>query len=73
MDTMNQSTLADPTRRAILAGFARGETETLVTQLAVPFKMGLPVISKHLKVPGRAGLIALPPASTAWRRAGGEP
>ena len=48
--------LADPTRRAILARLALGETS--VTELAEPFEMGLPAISKHLKVLERAGLIA---------------
>ena len=48
--------LADPTRRAILARLALGETS--VTELAGPFKMSLPAISKHLKVLERAGLIA---------------
>jgi len=48
--------LADPTRRAILARLASGEA--LVTELAEPFKISLPGISKHLKVLQRAGLIA---------------
>jgi DNA-binding transcriptional ArsR family regulator len=48
--------LADPTRRAILAKLASGETS--VTELAAPFDMSLPAISKHLKVLERAGLIA---------------
>src|SRR6266403_860668 len=48
--------LADPTRRAILARLALGETS--VTELAQPFDMSLPGISKHLKVLERAGLIA---------------
>lgn len=48
--------LADPTRRAILARLATGETS--VTELAEPFAMSLPAISKHLKVLERAGLIA---------------
>ena len=48
--------LADPTRRAILARLASGETS--VTELAEPFEMSLPAISKHLKVLERAGLIA---------------
>lgn len=47
--------LADPTRRAILARLASGETS--VTELAEPFDMSLPAISKHLKVLERAGLI----------------
>ena len=48
--------LADPTRRAILSRLALGETS--VTELAEPFDMSLPAISKHLKVLERAGLIA---------------
>jgi DNA-binding transcriptional ArsR family regulator len=48
--------LADPTRRAILARLALGETS--VTELAKPFKMSGPAVSKHLKVLERAGLIA---------------
>jgi DNA-binding transcriptional ArsR family regulator len=48
--------LADPTRRAILARLALGETS--VTELAKPFAMSLPAVSKHLKVLERAGLIA---------------
>jgi DNA-binding transcriptional ArsR family regulator len=48
--------LADPTRRAILARLASGEAS--VTELARPFNMSLPAISKHLKVLERAGLIA---------------
>jgi DNA-binding transcriptional ArsR family regulator len=47
--------LADPTRRAILARLARGEAS--VTELAKPFDLSLPGISKHLKVLQRAGLI----------------
>jgi DNA-binding transcriptional ArsR family regulator len=47
--------LADPTRRAILARLATGEAT--VTELAAPFDMSLPAISKHLKVLQRAGLI----------------
>src|SRR6201997_5075990 len=47
--------LADPTRRAILARLALGETS--VTDLAEPFRMSLPAVSKHLKVLERAGLI----------------
>jgi DNA-binding transcriptional ArsR family regulator len=49
------SALADPTRRAILARLALGETS--VTELAEPFAMSLPAISRHLKVLERAGLI----------------
>ncbi len=48
--------LADPTRRAILARLAAGESS--VTELAAPFEISLPAISKHLKVLERAGLIA---------------
>lgn len=49
------SALADPTRRAILARLALGETT--VTDLAQPFDMSLPAVTKHLKVLERAGLI----------------
>jgi DNA-binding transcriptional ArsR family regulator len=59
MDTDSLSTtfaaLADPTRRAILARLALGEAT--VSELAAPFDMSLPGISKHLKVLQRAGLI----------------
>jgi DNA-binding transcriptional ArsR family regulator len=48
--------LADPTRRAILSRLARGETS--VMELAEPFDMSLPAISKHLKVLEHAGLIS---------------
>jgi DNA-binding transcriptional ArsR family regulator len=48
--------LADPTRRAILAHLALHEAS--VTELAGPFKMSMPAVSKHLKVLERAGLIA---------------
>lgn len=48
--------LADPTRRAILARLARGECS--VTELAAPFDMSLPGVSKHLRVLERAGLIS---------------
>ncbi|TMF94158.1 MAG: helix-turn-helix transcriptional regulator [Chloroflexi bacterium] len=47
--------LADPTRRAILARLAQGEAS--VTELAKPFDLSLPGVSKHLKVLQRAGLI----------------
>lgn len=47
--------LADPTRRAILARLASGEST--VTDLAAPFDMSLPAVTKHLKVLERAGLI----------------
>ena len=49
--------LADPTRRAILARLASGEAS--VTELAEPFSMSQPAISKHLKVLERAGLISI--------------
>ena len=49
------SALADPTRRAILARLIAGEVS--VTELAEPFAMSLPAVSKHLKVLERAGLI----------------
>jgi DNA-binding transcriptional ArsR family regulator len=49
------SALADPTRRAILARLADGEAS--VNELAEPFEMSLPAVSKHLKVLERAGLI----------------
>ena len=48
--------LADPTRRAILARLATGECS--VTELAEPFAMSMPAVSKHLRVLERAGLIA---------------
>ena len=48
--------LADPTRRAILARLSLGETS--VTDLAKPFEMSMPAVSKHLKVLERAGLIS---------------
>ncbi|MGH2788508.1 MAG: ArsR/SmtB family transcription factor [Actinomycetota bacterium] len=48
--------LADPTRRAILTRLASGEAS--VTELAEPFAMSLPAVSKHLKVLERAGLVA---------------
>lgn len=47
--------LADPTRRAILARLARGDAS--VKELAAPFEMSLPAVSKHLKVLERAGLV----------------
>lgn len=56
--------LADPTRRAILARLASGEAS--VTELAGPFAMSQPAISKHLKVLERAGLISI--GSDAQRR-----
>ena len=56
-DRLNETfaALADPTRRAILARLMAGEAS--VTELAEPFAMSLPAISKHLKVLERAGLI----------------
>ena len=58
VDRLNSTfaALADPTRRAILARLASGEAS--VTELAEPFEMSLPAVSKHLKVLERAGLIA---------------
>src|SRR5271170_8249926 len=53
--TATFSALADPTRRAILAKLSSGEAS--VTELAEPFRMSLPAVSKHLKVLERAGLI----------------
>ena len=49
--------LADPTRRAILARLSRGEAS--VTELAAPFELSQPAISKHLKVLERAGLVSV--------------
>jgi DNA-binding transcriptional ArsR family regulator len=62
--------LADPTRRAILARLASGETS--VTELAQPFDMSLPAVSKHLKVLERAGLI-LRGREAQWRPCRIEP
>jgi DNA-binding transcriptional ArsR family regulator len=56
--------LADPTRRAILARLAEGDAT--VTELAKPFPVSLPAISRHLKVLERAGLIARNRAAQ-WR------
>ena len=56
--------LADPTRRAILARLALGEAS--VTELAQPFEMSMPAVSKHLKVLERAGLI-LRGRDAQWR------
>jgi len=56
--------LADPTRRAILGRLARGQAS--VTELADPFDMSLPAVSKHLKVLERSGLIARARAAQ-WR------
>jgi DNA-binding transcriptional ArsR family regulator len=57
-DGLNETfaALADPTRRAILARLALGETS--VNELAKPFEMSLPAVSRHLKVLEHAGLIA---------------
>jgi DNA-binding transcriptional ArsR family regulator len=57
MDTISNtfSALADPTRRAILARLALGESS--VTDLAAPFEMSMPAVSKHLRVLERAGLV----------------
>jgi DNA-binding transcriptional ArsR family regulator len=54
--TTTFAALADPTRRAILNRLASGEAS--VTELAEPFEISLPAVSKHLKVLERAGLIA---------------
>jgi DNA-binding transcriptional ArsR family regulator len=54
--TSTFAALADPTRRAILARLSSGQLS--VTELAAPFDMSLPAVSKHLKVLERAGLIA---------------
>ncbi len=62
--------LADPTRRAILARLARGETS--VTELSRPFAMSGPAVTKHLKVLERAGLISRSRAAQ-WRPAKLEP
>ena len=62
--------LADPTRRAILARLSRGEAS--VTELAKPFDLSLPGISKHLKVLQRAGLITQS-RSAQWRPCRLEP
>jgi DNA-binding transcriptional ArsR family regulator len=56
--------LADPTRRAILARLSQGEAS--VTELAKPFDLSLPGVSKHLKVLQRAGLITQG-RSAQWR------
>jgi DNA-binding transcriptional ArsR family regulator len=53
--TATFAALADPTRRAILARLSQGETS--VNELAAPFKMSLPAVSRHLKVLESAGLI----------------
>lgn len=53
--SLTLSALADPTRRAILARLAQGEAT--VSQLAEPFEMSMPAVSKHLRVLERAGLV----------------
>ena len=64
--------LADPTRRAILARLARGEAS--VTELAEPFEISQPAISKHLKILERAGLITVgQDAQRRPRRIEGKP
>lgn len=62
--------LADPTRRAILARLAKGEAS--VTELAQPFEMSLPAVSKHLKVLERAGLVTRS-REAQWRPARLDP
>jgi DNA-binding transcriptional ArsR family regulator len=66
-DQLNKTfaALADPTRRAILARLVSGECS--VTELAEPFDMSLPAVSKHLRVLERAGLIARR-REAQWRR-----
>ena len=61
---MTFAALADPTRRAILARLSQGEAS--VTELAKPFDLSLPGVSKHLKVLQRAGLITQS-RSPQWR------
>ena len=63
--TATFAALADPTRRAILARLVSGERS--VTELAEPFEMSMPAISKHLKVLEQAGLIARR-REAQWRR-----
>ena len=67
MDTLSQtfSALADPTRRAILARLALGDAT--VGELAEPFEMSLPAVSRHLKVLTDAGLIERH-TEAQWRR-----
>jgi len=62
--------LADPTRRAILARLVKGETS--VTELAEPFAMSLPAVSRHLKVLEHAGLVTRGRAAQ-WRPCRIEP
>jgi DNA-binding transcriptional ArsR family regulator len=70
--TSTFAALADPTRRAILARLMSGQAS--VTELAEPFHMTMPAVSKHLKVLERAGLIARG-REAQWRpcRLDGEP
>ncbi len=63
--TTTFSALADPTRRAILARLSQGEVT--VSELAEPFDMSLPAISRHLKVLENAGLISRS-VEAQWRR-----
>src|SRR5476651_1699651 len=71
MDTLSQtfSALADPTRRAILAKLALSEAKggATVGELAEPFDMSLPAVSRHLKVLTEAGLIERS-TEAQWRR-----
>jgi DNA-binding transcriptional ArsR family regulator len=62
--TATFAALSDPTRRAILARLALGETS--VSELARPFDISMPAVSKHLKVLERAGLVARG-RSAQWR------
>jgi DNA-binding transcriptional ArsR family regulator len=64
------SALADPTRRAILARLAQGETT--VNEIAAPFEISLPAVSRHLKVLEAAGLISRS-RTAQWRPCKLEP
>jgi len=70
--SLTLSALADPTRRAILARLSQGEAS--VSDLAAPFDMSLPAVSKHLRVLEKAGLVAQG-RKAQWRpcRLRGEP
>ncbi|MBW8881347.1 MAG: winged helix-turn-helix transcriptional regulator [Asticcacaulis sp.] len=68
--SLTLNALADPTRRAILARLSLGETT--VNELAEPFEMSLPAVSKHLKVLEKAGLISRS-RSKQWRPCKLEP
>lgn len=68
--SMTLSALADPTRRAILARLATGEAT--VNELAAPFEMSLPAVSKHLKVLERAKLVSRS-RNAQWRPCRLEP